>query len=186
MNLNEIVWGRDVTVFRVEGSKLKELPVLDNDQEQLLVNECRECHSSTELTQMLSPCNCVEERAYIHFHCLKDLIETSGQQKCGICGQNWLGIEIVKKRKSLTEFLGNGSQIFEIFFPLFAAIFAIILFAFYINAIDPGGKLIFISSFINFMLALIVILNLFCIIFDFISWRKNNYNYTVTQCIEKV
>ena len=119
LNLSEIVWERDVTVYRVEASKLKELPVLDNDQDQLPADNCRECQSSTDLSKLLSACNCMGERAYIHFHCLKGLIETSGEEKCGICGQNWLGIEFVKKRKGFTDFLRENSKMFLTFAKMF-------------------------------------------------------------------
>src|ERR1700761_3179353 len=68
-------------------------------------NECRVCFETTDQNLIVSPCDCRGSMAYIHFQCLKNCIEKSGQQKCGICGQNWFGIEFVKKRKGFTDFL---------------------------------------------------------------------------------
>ena len=85
-----------------------------------VLNECRVCFETTDQNLMVSPCHCRGSMACIHLQCLKNCIEMSGQQKCGICGQNWLGIEILKKRKSFTDFLNEKRfQKFMFFFILF-------------------------------------------------------------------
>ena len=93
--------------------ELSRLCFRDDDQDHSAEKVCRKCRLLPDSRQLIRVCNCVEKSAYIHSHCLKQLIETNGEEKCGICGQNWLGIEIVKKRKGFIDFFRENSEIFK-------------------------------------------------------------------------
>ena len=135
-----------------------------------VLNECRVCFETTDQNLMVSPCHCRGSMAYIHFQCLKSCIETSGEEKCGICGQNWLGIEIVKKMKSFTDFFdkNSGIEISFIYLILFSMCFTILLMI----SIIQGSIIMVIVLFIFFVPVYSI----------FLTWSKFIYKYTVIEC----
>ena len=151
-------------------------------------NECRVCFETTDQNLMVSPCHCRGSMAYIHLQCLKNCIETSGQQKCGICEQNWLGIDFVKKRKGFMNFLDEESLIFSFFYSIFAIIIAILSVISYYKMESPRIDLnwiilphyfLYINSIQTFLSEIYF---LYLIIIDYQILVKFNFKYIVIEC----
>src|ERR1700761_9510409 len=142
-------------------------------------NECRVCFETTDHNLMVSPCDCRGSLAYIHFQCLKNCIERSGQQKCGICGQNWLGIEFVKKRKGFTDFLNEEKSMkFDFFYSLFAIINGIVTLVIHYKLGSPPLYYVWVTLPFYFMYLFCFLLNLmgihslYLVIIDYQLWLE--------------
>ena len=153
-----------------------------------VLNECRVCFETTDQNLMVSPCVCRGSMAYIHFQCLKNCIETSGQQKCGICGQNWLGIEFVKKRKSFIDFLKEEEfQKFDYYFALFAIITAILTLFIHYKLGSPNLYYVWITLpfyglyLLTFLQNIMGICILYKVIIDYQIWLKFNLKLYVIE-----
>ena len=154
-----------------------------------VLNECRVCFETTDQNLMVSPCVCRGSMAYIHFQCLKNCIETSGQQKCGICGQNWLGIEFVKKRNSFANFLKEQKSMkFDFFYSLFAIMLTILALILHtqFGSTRIEFNLISLAYYSTYSIVILTnlagIYNLFSIINDYQIWVKFNLKYTIIEC----
>ena len=155
----------------------------ENNSEMNVLNECRVCFETTDQNIMVSPCHCRGSMAFIHLQCFKNCIEISGEEKCDICGQNWIGIAIVKKGKGFKEFLEEESLNLNfglIMFTMFSTILTQFIF----------DKFIFYRKYwlfytlysLNLMTFILCNLLLYKIISDFLVWRKFNFKYIVIKC----
>ena len=152
------------------------------------IKECRECRSITDSDQMVTPCDCPSKRAHIHYQCLRNLVELKGQQKCCFCGQNWSGIQIVKKRKGFTDFLEEKSIKVEFFFALFGLMAAILSTIIFASIFEQNDKNIWIrltkifTYLANFLLFCVTFSLVTSTLIKFKKWKKTNFKYTVIEC----
>ena len=151
------------------------------------IKVCRECQMTSDSDRLVSPCDCIGERAYIHYQCLKTLVEVKGQLKCGYCGQNWMGIEIVKKRKGFTDFLEEESIKMEFLLSLFGLIAGILIIVIMATIFEQDHQIpwIILTKTLIYLSNVILI----CITFSFITWilikfktwRKSHFQYSINE-----
>ena len=70
--------------------------------------ECRICLKGDNL---MKPCNCRKEFAYVHSKCLKEWLEMTGNQFCDVCGFCYI---LEKRTKSLRDWFADNNEFFEL------------------------------------------------------------------------
>ena len=70
-----------------------------------LSTSCRICHESSEETSLIRPCNCSGTQQFIHFHCLKEWIETSNDDVCSVCKTKYDGLVMTSSKISFISYL---------------------------------------------------------------------------------
>ena len=92
---------------------------------------CRICRE--ENNNLIECCQCIGSVAWVHFDCLKHWIQKSGRIKCDLCRQEYKGITITLKHKSILSFINRKPLVYTIVFSLYlliyASAFALCLFA---------------------------------------------------------
>ena len=148
--------------------------------------ECRICYESTDQNEMLSPCGCKGTMEHIHSHCLKNSIESNGEEFCGICGQNWRGVTIVEKNKNFIDYIKEESQHLYIYLSiivsiiLFCVSMIIIKIAFFLNYFEFYGNTVavhnvLVMSIIGSIILSLSTLPIIMLIYDYREWRMVNY-----------
>ena len=143
------------------------------------VIECRICYSSDG--QLLSPCLCSGTVAYIHYNCLKQCVEINGEIKCRICGQNWIGFEVIAIEKDFFDYLEMDEQMKSEFYGLISL--SLLTFFWFSVFVCIKVKLIienYNKYVINFNIDLPLVLYI-CLIYNLIKVIINNYyvNYKI-------
>ena len=70
---------------------------------------CRICHESSEETsKLLKPCKCNGSMEFVHFHCLKEWIESSHNDVCSVCMTKYDGLIMTASAPSLRTFLADN------------------------------------------------------------------------------
>ena len=152
---------------------------------------CRICLDRTDADQLLTPCHCKGTMAHIHYNCLQRCVQFNGSEKCLICGQKWVGVETVKIKKSLVEYLREKSKLSEFILYSFFMVFAILTLFVMMAPEDflmdhPLTRHLYFGYTIGRMAyeLLIVIGAIFYLcetMCNFIVWRKDNFKLILTR-----
>ena len=157
-----------------------------NMNEQNIPKECRICYETYEddSNPLLSPCDCSGTMAYIHFQCLSKSIESNGEEICGICGQKWSGIQVMKKPKNFIEFLEENRILLFTMCPVIAILSGIaFLIAFIYSSIFHLKEEFLINYLIYFVFisSVNLIIYLMFIYFEYKEWRELNQKIIVVK-----
>ena len=152
-----------------------------------VLNECRVCFETTDQNLMVSPCHCRGSMAFIHLQCLKNCIEISGEEKCGICGQNWMGIEFVKKRKGFADFLNEDeSELITLILEISTILLSILLLIINHLIIEPKietnlrfKEAVEWSNTLALNFISLILFRCFVGLIKFIYWREDNFTVEV-------
>ena len=153
--------------------------------------ECRICFETTNQQQMVSPCLCRGTMGYIHIQCLRKVIEFSSEGKCSICHKNWIGIKVIKERKSFFNYLHEQSKcivfilvLISLIHSIFSLFMTLLIISFKfeenLNQFDMFSIICVLVQAILLVCLLAIWLWLETI--EYGKWRRVNYKFIVVEC----
>ena len=153
---------------------------------------CRVCMELLEETsKLISPCKCSGSQQFIHFHCLKEWIEHSNENVCGVCKTKYDGLVMTASRVPFWSFLkANSTVMGALMFGVCSAVIAayIILIGFLTSWNAEHNEDIFFiwKDLLSYINALLLFLYLVCIGFALFGLYKCYQDYDETHKSFKV
>ncbi|RWS02428.1 hypothetical protein B4U79_18482 [Dinothrombium tinctorium] len=146
--------------------------------------KCRICKHLETKDKLSQACKCDYSRALVHKICLKEKIESDGSIICEYCKQEFKGIEVKKRKKSIFSWIyeepvAKGLVIggFVLFSSLFYLIFIGFLnFGTSANLISLPWRLLMLSfaTFYGIVVVIILVAYLTQIWFMYLNWRETH------------
>ena len=152
---------------------------------------CRICMDSSETeSKLIKPCDCSGSQMYIHFHCLKSWIETSNDNTCGVCRNQYQGLIMKAKKVPFASFLQAHPQIqFSLIFGICAALIAgyIILIGFMTSSVASSSEIFFLFKFLLsysnaiflFVYLILFALSIYALRQVYVKYVETHKSYTV-------